>query len=83
MYRAGLESILGLRRRGDTSRSTRACPRRWPDYTHRWRVGDTRYEITVDNPLAPLPRRRRPTLDGAAGRRARGATADDGRTHDA
>jgi cyclic beta-1,2-glucan synthetase len=50
MYRAGIESILGLRRRGATFEMDPCIPTSWPEYTVVWRFGRTRYEISVSNP---------------------------------
>jgi cyclic beta-1,2-glucan synthetase len=50
MYRAGLESILGLRRRGSTFEIDPCIPSSWPEYAIVWRFGRTRYEISVSNP---------------------------------
>jgi cyclic beta-1,2-glucan synthetase len=50
MYRAGLESILGLRRRGSTFEMDPCIPASWPAYSITWRFGATRYEIEVANP---------------------------------
>jgi cyclic beta-1,2-glucan synthetase len=50
MYRAGLESILGLRRRGTTFAMDPCIPASWPAYSIAWRFGATRYEIEVSNP---------------------------------
>jgi cyclic beta-1,2-glucan synthetase len=50
MYRAGLESILGLRRRGATFEMDPCIPATWPGYAITWRVGQTRYEISLTNP---------------------------------
>jgi cyclic beta-1,2-glucan synthetase len=50
MYRAGLESILGLTRRGATFAIDPCIPSSWPDYGITWRFGRARYEITVSNP---------------------------------
>jgi cyclic beta-1,2-glucan synthetase len=50
MYRAGLESILGLRRRGATFSIDPCIPSLWPEYQITWRMHDTRYEISVSNP---------------------------------
>jgi cyclic beta-1,2-glucan synthetase len=50
MYRAGLESILGLRRHGSTFEVDPCIPASWPEYAIAWRVGETRYSITVANP---------------------------------
>ena len=50
MYRAGLESILGLRRHGRTFELDPCVPSSWPEYAITWRFGRTRYEISVTNP---------------------------------
>jgi cyclic beta-1,2-glucan synthetase len=50
MYRAGLESILGLTRRGATFEMDPCIPASWPAYSIAWRFGATRYEIEVLNP---------------------------------
>ena len=52
MYRAGLERILGLRRRGATFSVTPCIPASWPEYSVTWRVEGTTYEIVVSNPDA-------------------------------
>ena len=67
MYRAGLESILGLRRRGATFALDPCIPASWPGYAIAWRFGGTRYEIHGREPGAALPGRRR----GRARRRPR------------
>jgi cyclic beta-1,2-glucan synthetase len=50
MYRAGLESILGLRRHGANFEVDPCVPASWPEYAITWRVGRTTYEIVVGNP---------------------------------
>jgi cyclic beta-1,2-glucan synthetase len=50
MYRAGLESILGLRRHGATFALSPCIPSAWPRFSITWRFGRTRYEISVTNP---------------------------------
>ncbi len=50
LYRAGLESILGLRRHGDTFELAPCIPSGWPGFSISWRVGETRYQIEVTNP---------------------------------
>jgi cyclic beta-1,2-glucan synthetase len=68
LYRAGLESILGLRRHGATFALDPCIPAAWPSYAISWRCGRTRYEIRVENP----ERRCR----GVAGARLDGAEVD-------
>jgi cyclic beta-1,2-glucan synthetase len=50
LYRAGLESILGLRRHGSTFEMDPCLPATWPQCTITWRFGRSRYEITIENP---------------------------------
>jgi cyclic beta-1,2-glucan synthetase len=50
MYRAGVESILGLRRHGRTFELDPCIPASWPGFSISWRFGRTRYEISVENP---------------------------------
>jgi cyclic beta-1,2-glucan synthetase len=50
MQRAGVESILGLRRRGDRLEIDPCIPRSWPGFEAHLRLGSARYEITVTNP---------------------------------
>jgi cyclic beta-1,2-glucan synthetase len=50
MYRAGLESILGLHRRGSRLELDPCIPAAWPAYSLAWRFGRTRYAIDVTNP---------------------------------
>jgi cyclic beta-1,2-glucan synthetase len=50
LYRAGLESILGLRRHGSSFEVDPCIPTSWPGYSIVWRFGRTVYEISVSNP---------------------------------
>ena len=50
MQRAGVESILGLRRRGDRLEVDPCIPRSWPGFEVNLRLGTARYEIAVTNP---------------------------------
>jgi cyclic beta-1,2-glucan synthetase len=50
MYRLGLESILGLRRRGSSFSIAPCIPGSWDHFLVRWRHGRSLYEITVENP---------------------------------
>ena len=52
MYRAGLESLLGVTRRGDTLHVAPCIPPRWPGFRVRYRHGSAIYEINVENPRA-------------------------------
>jgi cellobiose phosphorylase len=50
MYQAGLEWILGLRRRGNRLFIRPCIPRAWPEFSAAYRFGGTEYRITVRNP---------------------------------
>jgi cyclic beta-1,2-glucan synthetase len=50
MYRAGIESILGLTRVGATFAIDPCIPAAWPGYSVAWRFGATPYDVEVDNP---------------------------------
>jgi cyclic beta-1,2-glucan synthetase len=50
MYRLGLESILGLRRRGRSFSVSPCVPAPWEGFVVRWRYGRSDYEIAVENP---------------------------------
>ena len=66
MYRAGLESILGLRRRGTSFEIDPCIPSSWPGFSIVWRFGATRYEIEVANPERRCRGVARAMLDGTA-----------------
>jgi cyclic beta-1,2-glucan synthetase len=82
MYRAGIESILGLRRRGESFVVDPCIPSSWPDYRIIWRFGASRYEITVSNPTRRCRGVTTATLDGAPVSAGAIPLIDDGRTHD-
>jgi cyclic beta-1,2-glucan synthetase len=50
MQRAGIESILGLRLRGDVLEFEPCIPRSWPGFAVTLRHRSARYEIVVENP---------------------------------
>lgn len=50
MYQAGLEWILGIRRRGTRLYIQPCIPEDWPEFTVGYWYGQTRYEIKVENP---------------------------------
>jgi len=81
MYRAGLESILGLRRHGSTFEIDPCVPSSWPEYTIAWRVGRTRYEITVFNPARVCRGIGEAELDGVSVDWRAIPLVDDGSTH--
>ena len=81
MYRAGLESILGLRRHGDTFEVDPCVPASWPEYAITWRVGRTIYEIGVANPDRVCRGVATATLDGAPVDHRAMQLVDDGGVH--
>jgi cyclic beta-1,2-glucan synthetase len=82
MYRAGLESMLGLRRRGDSFSVDPCIPGSWPSYEITWRVGRTTYTISVANPDHQCRGVAAATLDGEAINHTSIPLVDDGQTHD-
>ncbi|EXX89707.1 glycosyl transferase family 36, partial [Paenibacillus darwinianus] len=50
MYQAGIEWILGLRRRGKRLFIRPCIPTEWPEFSACYHYGDTEYRITVKNP---------------------------------
>jgi cyclic beta-1,2-glucan synthetase len=81
MYRAGLESILGLRRRGSVFEIDPCIPSAWHGYTIAWRIGATRYEICVSNPNKRCRGIAVATLDGAPADPCAVPIVNDGATH--
>ena len=81
MYRAGLESILGLRRRGCTFSIAPCIPSSWPEYAITWHAGSTRYEIAVSNPDRRCRGVLEASLDGSPVDSGAIPLADDGLIH--
>ena len=81
MYRAGLESILGLRRRGAVFEIDPCIPSTWPEFSIVWKVGKTRYEITAVNQQRRCRGVASVTLDGRLVDSKAVPIVDDGETH--
>ena len=83
MYRAGLEWILGFRRRAGTLILEPCVPRAWRKFEIVFRHRSARYEIAVENPRGVSRGIARIELDGATltGEETRIPLADDGATH--
>jgi cyclic beta-1,2-glucan synthetase len=81
MYRVGLESILGLRRRGASFEIDPCIPSSWAEYSMSWRFGSARYEIVVTNPERRCRGVAEATLDGERVDSGAIPLADDGREH--
>jgi cyclic beta-1,2-glucan synthetase len=82
LHRVGVESILGLRRHGDTFEVDPCIPASWPGFELSWRVGRTRYELTVTNPEGRCRGVGAARLDGVAVDPRAIPLLDDGGTHD-
>ena len=81
MYRAGLESILGLRRRGAEFEIDPCIPSTWSDCSISWRIGATQYEISIANPQHRCRGIAEATLDDAPADPHAVPIRDDGATH--
>jgi len=82
MYRAGLESILGVKLRGDRLSLEPCVPREWPGYEVTLRHRSARYAIRIENPDRVTRGIARVEVDGAiVVPRAPFALLDDGREH--
>jgi cyclic beta-1,2-glucan synthetase len=81
MYRAGLESILGLRRHGAAFEIDPCIPAAWPAYSIAWRIGTARYAIEVVNPDGRSRGVAHAELDGRAVDPRAVPLADDGGRH--
>jgi cyclic beta-1,2-glucan synthetase len=83
MQRAGIESILGLRLRGDVLSLDPCIPKAWPSFEMIIRHRSTRYEILVDNSAGAGRDIAFAQLDDTVilARPLRVPLADDGRTH--
>jgi cellobiose phosphorylase len=71
MYRLFIESLLGLRREGDTLRIAPCLPEDWPGFKLRYRYGNTVYDIRIQNDRA----------EGGAQGEHTIALVDDGQQH--
>jgi cyclic beta-1,2-glucan synthetase len=82
LHRAGLEWILGFRKRGSTLCIDPCIPRRWKGFEITYRHGRTLYRITVENPTGVCRGVSRVSLDGALLQgEALVPLSDDGRGH--
>ena len=82
MYRVGLESLLGLTKRGDQLWFEPAVPSAWPSFSVRYRHGRSRYTIVVRDPNRVGSGRGVVTLDGVRQVGARLLLVDDGGSHE-
>ncbi len=81
-YRAGLESVLGLRVRGDKLLFDPCIPRGWRGYSIHYQHQTSRYEITFENPDGVSRGVASIALDGMPQSSVNEITLlDDGQTH--
>ena len=83
MQRAGVESILGLRRKGAVLIIDPCIPSEWPGFRASVRYGSSRYDIVVENPDGVMRGVRSAEVD-AASAETRPLTVrllDDGQPH--
>lgn len=81
MYRLGIEGILGLQRVGDTLELNPCIPKSWPGFQMTYRVGQSSYEIRVENPEGVNRGIQQITLDGQILTDQAIPLVDDGRAH--
>ncbi|MBI5836097.1 MAG: hypothetical protein HZB25_02520 [Candidatus Eisenbacteria bacterium] len=81
MYRLGLESILGLKRRGRHFAVQPCIPGSWSGFVVRWRHEKDLYEIHVENPGRRNRGVSEATLDGVRVDHRAIPLSGDGRTH--
>jgi cyclic beta-1,2-glucan synthetase len=63
-YRVGLEAILGIRRLGQVLQINPCIPTHWQHYQVTYRVGETSFQIHIDNPSGVNHGVKQVTLDG-------------------
>jgi cyclic beta-1,2-glucan synthetase len=81
LYRAGLESILGLRRRADHFMIAPCVPSSWDRFVIEWRHLDTTYQIVVTNPDRVWTGVLRAQLDGVKVDHKKIPLVNDGAAH--
>jgi cyclic beta-1,2-glucan synthetase len=82
MYRIGVESILGITRRGAALHIAPCIPSSWPGFEVDYGFGGSRYRITVENPDRRCGGRVTVELDGVMLTSQLLPLRDDGRDHD-
>lgn len=84
LHRAGLEGLLGLRRRGLALELDPCIPRTWPGYQISYRHGASLYVISIENPDQVCAGVAGASLDGVRlhGRPVRVPLRDDGVRHE-
>jgi cyclic beta-1,2-glucan synthetase len=82
MYQAAISGVLGVHRRGTTFRVDPCIPAIWTEYSLEWKIGETRYRITVTNPHHQSTGVASATLDGAPVDALAIPLDEDGGVHD-
>jgi cyclic beta-1,2-glucan synthetase len=83
MYQTAIDGLLGLRRGDGVFSIDPSIPGMWPRYSIDWKVGRTRYHITVLNPEHQCRGVRSAEIDGVpAGNAQAIPLLDDGETHE-
>jgi cyclic beta-1,2-glucan synthetase len=82
LHRAGIESILGLRRNATSFVVDPCIPSAWREYQIVWKYLDTRYEIFVTNPQRQCRGVKSASLDGVAVSYLSIPLVNDGNTHE-
>jgi cyclic beta-1,2-glucan synthetase len=82
MYQAAVQSLLGIRRNGNTVTVNPCIPMVWPQFTLDWRIGRTRYRFTVTNPDRRSKGVKSAMLDGAPVNARAIPWTDDGGEHE-
>jgi cyclic beta-1,2-glucan synthetase len=82
MYQAAIEGLLGVQRRGDAFSVNPCIPARWPGYSLEWKMGGTRYRLTVTNPHRQGSGIDSAALDGVPVDPLAIPLADDGGVHE-
>ena len=81
MYRAGLESILGFRLRGNRLQVDPCIPRSWREYEITYKRGSTTYHLTIENPHGLNRGVAKIELDGVGLTTPEVLLAEDGKHH--
>ncbi|MFY9608370.1 MAG: glucoamylase family protein [Blastocatellia bacterium] len=81
MYRAGLESILGFKLRGDRLEIEPCIPRGWREYEVTYRRGTATYQVIVENPHGLNRGVARVEVDGRELETPEIQLVDDGKLH--
>ncbi|MGP9799474.1 GH36-type glycosyl hydrolase domain-containing protein [Rheinheimera sp. NSM] len=64
MYRAGVESLLGLTRHGSHIHLAPCLPPHWPGFSANVTIGNSKYALQINQQANPVPQQATLTLDG-------------------